>query len=526
EHKAALGKCVQDCVVPKKEPSYSGLVLTSRNSLVRIDKSSSFVIIGERINPTGKKQLTADLQNHVFTSALHLVDEQIAQGAQVLDVNVGAPLVDEEAILPELVQLLVGRVQTPLSLDSSNPKAIAAALPYCPGSALVNSINGEGERLDFLGPLCKKFGAPFVLLPLAGSDLPVKAKMRIAIVEKILARCEDLGIPRHLILVDILALTVSANAEGGLECLKMLDFCREQRLSTTCGLSNISFGLPARELVNATFLAMAAGCGLTSCIANPMNSRIQEAVSTINLLRNQDLHAQNFIANFANWTTTSQKTNAPKEAVKAQNLYQVVLQGDKENVLTQTDQLLQKGQEPFTIVQDILIPAITEVGKKYERREYFLPQLIRSAETMQMAFTHLKPLLEQNHTDVQRPVVVMATVEGDIHDIGKNIVCLLLGNHGFEVVDLGKDVSADTIVKKAVEKKAKIIGLSALMTTTMVKMAETIDLVRAKQLPIKVMVGGACVTESFAERIGADAYCSDAVMAVRRAQELVRSESV
>lgn len=523
EHLAALAHAVHGLTLPRqKEQTQRGICLTSRSALVRIGHEEALVVIGERINPTGKKVLTRELQEGQLEAALQLADQQVADGAAILDVNVGAPLVDEALMLPELTQKLVARLAVPLSLDSSNAEAIANALPYCPGSPLVNSISGEGDRMDVLGPLCRDYGAPFILLPLQGAKLPVTAAERIAITETLLRRAEDLGIPRRLIMVDILALAISSKGDGGKHCLEMARWCRANNLPTTLGLSNISFGLPARELLNASFFSMAVGAGLTSCIANPSAGRLREALDAMQVLGGHDAHAQDFIANYSEWqpgTGAGQRTAA--RALSSASVAEAVLNGDRENVLPLLEQELEKGAEPFALVQDVLIPAITEVGTRYERREYFLPQLIRAAETMQTAFARLRPLLEAGRGPEERPAIVMATVEGDIHDIGKNIVALLLGNHGFEVIDAGKDVPADKIVACAVEHNARIIGLSALMTTTMVRMEDTIRLIRERALPMRVMVGGAAVTRGFAESIGADAYCADAVCAVRTAKEFV-----
>ena len=489
--------------------------------MVRIGQDEPFVVIGERINPTGKKELTAELQQGVFTKALDFADQQKAAGARVLDVNVGAHKVDQKKTLPELVSLLTGKYPMPLSLDSSDPEAILRALPWTPASSLINSISGDAGKLELLGPACRDFGAPFILLPMRGVKLPVRASERIAILEQILSDAESMGISRRLIVVDILALAVSSKPEGAIECLKLAVWCRENGLATTIGLSNISFGLPARELVNSTFLAMAAGAGLTSAIANPSSVRIREAVAAAQVLLCQDDHAENFIAGYSEWKSSTGAALQAKSAEKAasKNPYEAVLFGDKEHVAALLDRELAAGKAPFDLVNESLIPAITEVGSRYEKKIYFLPQLIRSAETMQAGFAHLKPFMKQD-ASVKRPVIIMATVQGDVHDIGKNIVCLLLGNHGFDVVDAGKDVPAEKIVEMAIEHHARLIGLSALMTTTMVRMEDTIQLVKEKNLPIKVMVGGAAVTKAFADSIGADAYCVDAVAAVEAAKRL------
>ena len=516
-HIAALASVARSVALGTPNFSHQGLIsLTTRTQLVHIGGDSPLCLIGERINPTGKKDLQAELAAGEFTRALAFAAEQTQAGARVLDVNVGAPLVDESLVLPQLVSHLTARHQEPLSLDSSNPAAIAAALPLVPGSALVNSISGEEGRMETLGPLCRIWGAPFMLLPLKGSTLPVKAAERIAIIEELLEAAEGLGLPRRMALVDVLALAVGSQAEAAKEALETIRWCRKEGIATSIGLSNISFGLPARELVNATFLAMCAGAGLSACIANPGSQRVAEAAAATDVLMARENAADRFVASYSGWKAGS--SSGPAAAGQTRNtdpvsLEEAILGGNHERIIALVDAELEKGADPFALVQERLIPAITEVGQRYARREYFLPQLLRSAETMQKAFAHIKPLLAVDAAH-KRPVIVLATVEGDIHDIGKNIVALMLGNHGYEVVDLGKDVKAEAIVEAAVRHKAAIIGLSALMTTTMVRMQDTIDLVRERQLPIKVLVGGAVVTPAFAERIGADGFSLDAVDAV------------
>ncbi len=525
DHIAALKRAVGDMELrrPSVRVSAGSIALTTRSNLVRVGEDYPFTIIGERINPTGKKQLTAEFQAAEHGLALRYADEQIAAGAPLLDVNVGAPMVDESQFLPELVLRLTERCDVPLALDSSNMDAIANALPYCPGSALVNSISGEAGRMEVLGPLCRDYGAPFILLPLKGRNLPVRATERIAILEDLLEQADTLGIPRRLIMVDVLALSVSSKAEAGRQCLETIRWCVREGLPTTIGLSNVSFGLPARELLNATYLSLCVGAGLSSCIGNPANARLGEVRDASNVLLNKDNNAGYFIHAYSGWTAGEGVTVQTKQHVSlAASLYDCVLLGDKENVLTYVQKELDAGIDAMALVQDILIPAITEVGTKYEKREYFLPQLIRSAETMQKAFGHVKPILEELRGEEKRPVIVLATVEGDIHDIGKNIVALLLGNHGFDVIDAGKDVKAEDILRCAEENKADIIGLSALMTTTMVRMEDTIKLVQERNLPYKIMVGGAVVTQAFADSIGAHGYSTDAVGAVRLAKSLIQ----
>ncbi len=520
---AALRKAVDRVERQHSDPVVStGIALTTRTNLVRVGAGEPLVLIGERINPTGKKDFQTELQSGEYTLAMHFASEQVALGAPVLDVNVGAPMVDEKVLLPGLVQRLTAQYAQPLSLDSSNTEAIIAALPYCPGSALVNSISGEGDRMEKLGPLCRQWGAPFILLPLQGRKLPVMAVERIAIIEGLIARAESLGIPRRLILVDVLALAVASKAEAAREGLKTIRWCTANGLPTTIGLSNISFGLPARELINTTFLSMCVGAGLSSCIANPSSTRVREVRAASDVLLGHDPDAAAFVNRYIDWTpgNVGMANTAAFTRNTAKTAGEAVILGERENIIALVEQELKAGADPFDLVRRCLIPAITEVGARYERREYFLPQLLRSAETMQTAFLHLKPLLEREATAEEQHIIVIATVEGDIHDIGKNIVSLMLGNHGFKVIDLGKDVRADAIVNAAVANKADIIGLSALMTTTMTRMRDTVDLIKKKGLDMDVMVGGAVVTPAFAQSISAN-YSSDAVDAVRLAQSLI-----
>ncbi|MDY7000215.1 MAG: homocysteine S-methyltransferase family protein [Thermodesulfobacteriota bacterium] len=526
-HIRALVSAVGDfSPVSLTPPEKDCLVLTSRSVSVAVSPYRTGKLIGERINPTGKKRLAQELQAGRFSEAERLATEQIKDGARVLDVNVGAPMVDERKVLPGLVKTLVERVAVPLCLDSTDGDAIRSALNVYPGSALVNSISGEPGRMELLGPLCKRFGAPFILLPLQGKKLPVTAQDRLSIIESLLQKAEDLGIPRRLILVDALVLTVSSKPEAAKACFEVMRHCRDVwNLPTVVGLSNISFGLPARELLNAGFLSMALAHGLSAFIADPGSIRLRETLASSEVLLNRDPQAARFVGGFANWRPgvgpdPSGLPASEKKTESVKDLRQAVILGARDGITAMLDSALDQGQDPFEIVDQELIPAITEVGEKYERKEYFLPQLLLSAETMQRAFEHLKPHLEKKDAQKERVKIIMATVEGDIHDIGKNIVVLMLKNHGFEVIDLGKDVPAEKIVDAAAKAGAKVIGLSALMTTTMVRMEDTVALVRERGLAVKVMVGGAVVTDSFAKAIGANGHAADAVSAVRLAKEM------
>ncbi len=504
-------------------------VLTSRSLSVPLGRSHPAVLIGERINPTGKKELTAELQKGCFDIGLRFAQEQLERGAPVLDVNVGAPLVNEATVLPRLLMALAERHMCPLCIDSPDATAIKAALDMYPASALVNSISGEPGRMAELGSLCRDYGAPFILLPLKGKKLPVTASERLAIVEELLSEAESLGIPRRLVVVDGLALTVSSKPEAAQATLETIRYCTETLgLATTLGLSNISFGLPARELLNSTFLALCLGAGLSSFIGNPDSSRIREVLAASEVLLNRDAQAEKYITTYSNWKANAEPLSSASQHTPAkqnetgitppiedpEGLFAGVISGVKTEILSRIEQALARGVEPFALINTLMIPAIMAVGEKYEKKEFFLPQLLLSAETMQLGFERLKPLLQKEDIPAQA-TIVMATVQGDIHDIGKNICCLLLRNHGFNVIDLGKDVPAEKIVAAAKEHKAKVIGLSALMTTTMVRMEDTVRLVAEQGLSSKIVIGGAVVTEAFCQAIGAHAWSTDAVDAVK-----------
>jgi 5-methyltetrahydrofolate--homocysteine methyltransferase len=531
-HIAALAGAVAGRPWRRPEADAASMAVTSRASTVAVGGDHPLAVIGERINPTGKPVLTAELQSGELAEAARLAAEQTECGAAILDVNVGAPMVVEAEALPRLVLDLIGRVNAPLCLDSNDIAALSAGLWTYPGSPLVNSISGEPGRMEALGPLCRQMGAPFILLPLEGRKLPVTAAERLAIVERLVDKALGMGVPKHLIMVDALALTVSSKPEAALACFETIRHCRDAWGLPTClGLSNISFGLPARELVNSTFLAMCMANGLAAVIANPNSARLRETAYAAEVLLGRDPQAGRFIAAYAGWKPSGGTaaaapgaggaSGAAPDVGPAATLKQAVIKGDKAALPGMIEAALAEGRTASEILNGELIPGILEVGGKYERKEYFLPQLLLSAETMRLGFDRLKPLLAESGGGESAGRIVMATVEGDIHDIGKNIVCLMLSNYGFEVVDLGKDVPAERIVDEALTLDADVIGLSALMTTTMVRMSDTVRLRDEKGCRARVMVGGAVVTEAFAASIGADGYSLDAVGAVREATRLV-----
>ena len=503
--------------------SYSAITSTRRS--VFFGFNQPLTIIGERINPTGKKKLQEELREGKTAEIRRFALEQTEKGAVVLDVNVGMPGIDEKAKMVETVELLSSMVESPLCLDSANPEVLEAALRIYPGRALINSISGEAGKMSKLFPVAAKYGAMFILLPLGDDGLPETAAERIRIVESVYQEAKKYGFVKEDLIVDGLALTVSSNQGAALETLKLIDWTTHHfGANSNIGLSNVSYGLPERGWVNAAFLAMAVCRGLTVTIANPSSELLMNLKMASDVLTGTDKGSRNYLNYFTEKSEPhkADATNGTVLLASVDQVYRGIIKGDKENIVTLLETAIKEGYVPGVIVDKYLIPAITEVGDLYEQKKYFLPQLIQSAETMKNAFEFLEPLLKEHNDKAleKKPRVVLATVKGDIHDIGKNIVALMLRNYGFEVYDLGKDVTASEIVAKAKSLGAHIIGLSALMTTTMVEMEKVISLARKEGLKSKVMIGGAVVTEQYAKEIKADGYAEDAHKAVKLAQRL------
>lgn len=503
-------------------------VVTSPSSFRRLALEEPFAIIGERINPTGKKALQAELRAGKFELVREFAREQSAQRAALLDVNFGLSGIDETAMMRAGVAELVRIGSTPLCIDSTRPETVEAALRLYPGRALLNSISAEEERLNKVLPIAAKYGAMLILLPLTDDGIPESAAERIEVLDRILAEAARYGYTPADCAADALIMTISADRQAAAVSLDFIEHCsRQLKLNTVCGLSNVSFGLPARATVNLTFLGMAIGRGLNCAIANPSAPGIVDAVIASDALSGRDPQLDRYLAHHAvaaSGETPRQTTPAPAPAAQSPEelLRDAVLRGKKEAVPAILDTLIAAGKAPGELVDGILIPAITEVGNRFERKEYFLPQLMQSAAAMQLAMEQLEPLLRSGGADAAGPVFLLATVKGDIHDIGKNIVALLLKNHHFQVIDLGKDVPAETIVDAAIEHDAAFIGLSALMTTTMPQMKVVVDLARSRGVTAPVIVGGAAVDEAFADSIGA-IYAADAMATVRRATELLQT---
>ncbi len=477
----------------------------SPSAAVPVDRAR---IIGERINPTGKKLFKQALIHEDIDYILNQAVSQVAAGADILDVNVGLPEIDEPRMMVRVVKALQGVVDTPLQLDSSDPAALEAGLRVYSGKAIVNSVNGEEESLNAVLPLVKQYGAAVVGLTLDKGGIPKTAEGRLAIAKRILERALSLGIPKENVFIDCLTLTASAEQAAVAETLRAVRMVKEQLgLKTVLGVSNISFGLPNRELVNHSFLTLALANGLDLPILNPNIKAMTDAVNAYHLLMNIDKGAEHFLSAYA------QEDGAPAAAApagEAGDLSYAVEKGLKADAGRITGELL-KTQEPMEIVNGLLIPALDAVGAKFESGKLFLPQLIQSANAAQAAFEVIKAHLSKtDKAPVSRGTIVLATVKGDIHDIGKNIVKVLLENYGYTVIDLGRDVEYEAVVDAAIRHKAKLVGLSALMTTTLKSMEKTIALLRERQVDCKIMVGGAVLTPEYAKTIGADFYAKDA----------------
>ncbi len=506
---------------PAGLPSFSAV--TSIRRTVQIGPGFPVAVIGERINPTGKKGLQEEFRTGKTTEVRRLAMEQTAAGAAILDINVGMPGINEKEKMKELAGLLSTLVDAALCLDSSNPEVLEAALRIYPGRALINSVSAEKIKLEKLLPVAAKYGAMFILLPLDDSGIPKTAGERKNIVEAVCARALEHGCTKDDIIVDGLVMTVSSDQEAAGETLELIRWCsREFRINSLVGLSNVSFGLPNRGLINNAFLAMAIGEGVSVFIANPASEGLIPVKMASELLAGKDQNSRRYIAYQTNVAGTGDAAQRPPaEQDLLGQIFSAIVNGDREIITPLLRKALAEGHRPEDLADTQLIPAITKVGELFEQKKYFLPQLLQSAEAMKKAFELLEPLMQAGKAGAPaKAQIVLATVKGDIHDIGKNIVALMLRNHGFIVHDLGKDVEPRLIVDKARETGADIIGLSALMTTTMVQMKAVIDLARKEGLNCRFLIGGAVVNQAYADEIGADAYAPDAHMAVKIARQL------
>ncbi|APG28354.1 5-methyltetrahydrofolate--homocysteine methyltransferase [Syntrophotalea acetylenivorans] len=497
--------------------------LSSRTAVTEVGGEAPCAIIGERINPTGRKIYAAELLEGKTAYIRREAQEQVAAGAHLLDLNCGAPGVDEPAALERAVLAAVGVAAQPLVLDSSDPVALERALKVADGKVLINSVNAEEKSLKAVLPLAAKYGAAVIGLALDGNGIPETAGERLTVAEEILAAALQAGLPREDVIIDCLTLTVSAEQKRAMETIHTLRLVKEKLgLATVLGVSNISFGLPCRPILSATFFAMALEAGIGAAIINPKDAAMMDAYRSAMVLLGKDLRAEAYIAAYSD----VQAVAAPTAVLDAQapirdRLAEAIIKGDQDGVLELIEAALAEGLSASQISNEGLMPGLEEIGRRFGANQVFLPQVMLSAETMQSAFGRLKQeLADEGGAGLGR--ILMATVEGDIHDIGKNIVCTLLENHGFEVIDLGKNVSAATIVEQAQQLQVDAVGLSALMTTTIHQMEVTIEKLREAGVKVFTMVGGAVVTQEYADNIGADLYAKDALEAVDKIKLLLK----
>ncbi|NME82731.1 homocysteine S-methyltransferase family protein [Clostridium sp. SM-530-WT-3G] len=518
----------------KKPVIFNNKYYTSVCTPSNVVRVEGVKIIGERINPTGKKLFKEALKNNDLDYILNQAISQVEAGAHILDVNVGLPEINEPVMMQAVIKEIQGIIDTPLQIDSSDHEAIEAGLRYYNGKPILNSVNGEDKVLDKILPLVKKYGANVIGLTLDEKGIPLKAEDRFKIAEKIIKRAEEYGIRREDVFIDCLVLTVSAQQKEVQETLKAVRMVKEKlNVKTLLGVSNISFGLPNRQFINETFLASALANGLDLPIMNPNAEGMMRVIDTYNVLYNYDKNAEHYIERYANVEVRLSIKNDSSKALSGvetklgdiqddkspkSDLKEVIIKGLKEEAKQCTKELLENKDELY-IVNEYLIPALDKVGAKYEKGEIFLPQLIQSAETVKNAFYVLKESLAKNSSNtISKGKIVLATVKGDIHDIGKNIVKVILENYGYEIIDLGKDVPVEKVVETAKVHDVSLLGLSALMTTTLKSMEETISALRKSGYKGKIFVGGAVLTPDYAEKIGADFYAKDAKESVEIAK--------
>lgn len=505
-------------------------VLTSERGFVEVTLDGGFKVVGERINPTGKKALQEELRSGSMQMVRQFARDQEIAGAAILDVNMGTNGIDEKATMLDAIYEVISTVDLPLSIDTSYVDVMEAALRIYPGRALINSISCEAEKMKELLPIAKKYGAMFVLLPLSQAGLPKDLDEKKGHIASVLEAARAIGLQDNDAVVDVLVATVGANPSAALECFETISYCKDTlHLPTICGLSNISFGMPQRIFVNTAFLNVALSKGLTMAIANPSQELLMYTALATDLLLGKEGASERYLGTVP---TTAMKMVGSKDVkVDSQTkeeahhpIFDCVVKGDKESIIQEVKKEVEAGEEPSAVIEKYLIPGINQVGEYYDNKKYFLPQLIAGANAMKEAMEYLDPLLLAGKKDEAKATVVIATVEGDIHDIGKNLVVLMLKNYGYRVFDMGKDVPAESIVNKAIEENAQIIGLSALMTTTMMRMKDVVDLAKEKGCQAKIIIGGACIAESFAEEIGADGYSKDASECVKLVDSLIQSK--
>lgn len=517
EHIEKLVKALKDIVV--KDINYKPIngVCTPTNAVI----INGVKVIGERINPTGKKEFKKALVGGDVDYILKEAITQAESGADILDVNVGLPEIDEGEMMVRVIKEIQSILDIPLQIDSTNPEVIEKGLRAYNGKAIVNSVNGEDEVLDTILPIVKKYGASVVGLTLDEDGIPSSALGRFEIAKKIVRRAEEYGIAREDIYIDCLTLTAAAQQEDVKETLKALSLVKEKlNVKTLLGVSNVSFGFPNRELLNKTFLAASLLAGLDLAIINPMDKAMMDTIMASKVLWNEDKGGEAYLKSYENGNN-DEKDKKSEIDKGEEDLFNIILKGMGEKAKKITRNLLIH-KEPLEIVNEFIIPALDLTGERYEKGEIFLPQLIRSAETVKSSFEIIKENLSQeSRSEMSKGKIILATVKGDIHDIGKNIVKVLLENYNYEIMDLGKDVPKERIVEEAIRNDIKLIGLSALMTTTVKNMKETIEALKKAKPECTIMVGGAVLNQDYADMIHADYYAKDASEAVTIARKVL-----
>ena len=513
-HIAALYQACKD-ISPKPLQKKEHTVVSSYTHSVTIGNDP--ILIGERINPTGKSRFKQALRNSEMDYILQEGFRQQQNGAHILDVNVGLPEIDEKEMLICVMEELQSVIDLPLQLDTSNPSAMEAALRRYNGKAMINSVNGKQESMEAVFPLVKKYGGVVVGLTLDENGIPETAEGRLAIAKKIVATAASYGIDKKDVIIDVLAMTISSDSQSANETLKALSLVKEiLGVKTSLGVSNISFGLPNREMINAHFYSLALQNGLNAAILNPNTPAMRDAYFSFRALRGLDLQCTDYIAYCSGATAEKQSTSSISEIDLSAAIQNGLKELAKEKALEMTATF-----PPLTIINDYLIPALDLVGKGFEDGTVFLPQLLMSAEAAKAAFSAIQgQLAKDGKTQEKKGKIILATVKGDIHDIGKNIVKVLLENYSYDVIDLGKDVEPELIAQRAQKEQIQLVGLSALMTTTVDSMAKTIAALRLAAPNCKVMVGGAVLTQEYADSIGADRYVRDAMASVHYAKEI------
>jgi len=527
-HIRAMVEKTRDLCTLKPDP-VTERVISSERKVQEIEPGKQFLVIGERINPTGKKKLQAELRSGSLDMVKDFARSQEENGAAILDINMGTNGIDEKEMMLRAIDEVTYETDLPLCIDTSYPEVMEAALRRYPGRALINSISGEEERMEKMLPIAKKYGAMFIVLPLSSAGLPKTLEEKHANLERVLAAVKAAGMSENRAVVDVLVATVGADQESAVKCFSTIDYCHSRGLPTVCGLSNISFGLPERAFVNTAFLNMAIAHGLTMAIANPSQKLLMLTALAGDMLLCREGATERYLKTAAEAdvtvSTVGSKTSGSVQEKKSDlsPVMEAVVKGDTTHIQELVKKDIANGRDPKEILNTDLIAGIQMVGELYEQKKYFLPQMISGANAMEKGVAVIEPLLKKDSSE-QKETVVCATVEGDIHDIGKNLVVLMLKNYGYNVIDLGKDVKAEDIIEAAINSKASVIGLSALMTTTMVHMKEVVKLRNERYPSCRIVIGGACITPSYSDEIGADGYSADAAECVKLVDRLLAED--